>query len=392
MTSPRPLRVCLLQTLHAHDDKRMFHKLGQSLVSAGYEVVSVVPDTGDVPPEREGIHFVTIPRAEGLRRRALVLPALLRAALESRADIYVAPEPESWAVALLAKALRGGQCVFDMHEHVPTEFAKFFPRPLQAAVEWITVRGMRLFARYTDLIIRTRDSFEAPWSGLEAPRITVINTNHLQPACDRIPDSLLAAYANRPTIIHQGIFGDVRGSYQLLEAVKLLVREFPDLRCIVLGDYVYGSLDDYRRAIAEAGLSEQIHLLGKVPFEEVPAHIAVSKVGLILFQPGPLNHTLAMPHKLFDYMREARPAVAPDFAIEVAHIVREAECGILVDVTNPAAIAEAVARLLRNPDEAARLGNHGRAAVERKYNWQAEERILLGAFDSLAKQSRHAPR
>jgi glycosyltransferase involved in cell wall biosynthesis len=384
--------VCLLQTLHAHDDKRMFHKLGRSLATAGYEIVSVVPDTGDVPRERDGIHFVTIPRAEGLLLRALVLPALLRAALASRADIHVAPEPESWAVALLAKALRGGKCVFDMHEHVPTEFAKFFPGRLQSTVERITVLGMRLFARYTDLIIRTRDSFEAPWAGLAVPRITVINTNHLQPACSRIPESLSAAYANRPTIIHQGIFGDVRGSYQLLDSLKILVKEFPDLRCIVLGEYVYGSLEDYRRAIHEAGLTEHLHLLGKVPFEEVPAHIAVSRVGLILFQPGPLNHTLAMPHKLFDYMREGKPAVVPDFAVEVAHIVRETDCGILVDVTNPAAIAEAVARLLRDPNEAARLGSNGRAAVETKYNWQAEERILLEAFGALAEQPGPAPR
>lgn len=74
---PSPTRrrhVCLLQTLHAHDDKRMYHKVARSLVAAGYEVSSVVPDTGDVPEQRDGVRFVRIPRAQGLWQRALVLP------------------------------------------------------------------------------------------------------------------------------------------------------------------------------------------------------------------------------------------------------------------------------------------------------------------------------
>lgn len=376
-------RVCLVQTLHAHDDKRMFHKLARSLVQAGCEVVSLVPDTGDVPRERDGVRFVTLRRAQGLVQRALLLPSLFRAAVRARADIYIAPEPESWVVAILAGWWTGGCIVFDMHEHVQTEFSKFFPAPLRPAVEWLTVRFMRLFARATHLIILTRESFDPPWAGLRTPRVTVINTNHLQPRCEAIPGPLQARYAEHPAIIHQGIFGDVRGSYQLLDAMKLLVREFPDLRCIVLGEYVYGSVDAYWEAIARAGLVDNVELIGVVPFEQVPAHIAVSQVGLILFQPGPINHTLAMPHKLFDYMREACPVVAPGFSLEVGRIVRETECGLLVDVTRPEAIAEAIASLLRDPALAQRLGQNGRRAIETKYNWQAEERILLDALNAL---------
>jgi len=108
-------------------------------------------------------------------------------------------------------------------------------------------------------------------------------------------------------------------------------------------------------------------------------------VGLILFQPGPINHTLAMPHKLFDYMREAKPVIVPGFSLEVERIVRESECGLLVDVTIPQAIADAALKLLRDPVLATRLGANGRRAVEEKYNWQAEEKVLLEAFTRLAK-------
>jgi len=43
-----------------------------------------------------------------------------------------------------------------------------------------------------------------------------------------------------------------------------------------------------------------------------------------------------------------------------------------------------VLRLLRDPEEAARLGANGRRIVETKYNWEREEERLLGVFSSIA--------
>lgn len=379
------MKICLLNVLHEPFDKRVFQKVGRSLAGAGHEVVSICPCAGEAPAASAGIRFMAIPPAASKRDRLRSVARLVRLGRRQRADLYLAPEPESWVAALIIKALYGGKVVFDMHEHVPTEFAKFFPSAARGFMTWLTRRFMRLFARWTDLIILTRQSFENEWAGLRVPRVVVINTNHLQPPCSEIPEGLRREYADAPTIIHQGQFGEARGSYQLLDAVKIIVKEIPDLRCIVLGDYVSGSEAEYRDAVRAAGLDGCIRMIGTVPFEAVPAHIAVAKVGLILFQPGLLNHTLAMPHKLFDYMREGRPVVAPGFAVEVAHIMNESDCGMLVDVTDPKAIAEAVLKLLRDPGEAARLGANGRRMVEQKYNWREEEKRLLEAFDSLGR-------
>lgn len=378
------MKICILQTLHRHDDKRMFHKVAKSLVAAGHEVVSVVPcDDPNLPDERDGVRFRPFPEGDSLARRLRAVWTLVRMGIAEHAEVYVAPEPESWVAALIVKARGGGKVVLDMHEHIPTEFAKFFPRPLQPFMTWLTVKFMRLFARHTDLIILTRDSFEDSWTGLPTPRVTVINTNHLQPPCTEIPAAVSALVGDRPVIIHQGIFGDVRGSYQLLDAMKILTRDWPTLQCLVLGNYVYGSEAAYRAAIAEAGLQDNLVLIDAVPFEDVPAYIAVSQVGLILFQPGPRNHTLAMPHKLFDYMREGVPVVVPEFAVEVRKIVQEGNCGTLVDVTRPEEIAKAIHAYLSDPAHAREVGARGRALIETRYNWQADERRLIDAFNTL---------
>ncbi|MBP8131966.1 MAG: glycosyltransferase family 4 protein [Candidatus Hydrogenedentes bacterium] len=378
------MKICILSVLHEPRDKRVYQKIARSLRRAGHEVVYACPSDTSPPLSGDGIRFLTIPVSPSKRWRLVALARLVRLGRRERADVYLAVEPESWVAAMIVKRLSGGKVVFDMHEHVPTEFAKFCPRFLRAFMTRLTVLLMRLFARYTDHVILTRESFELEWSGLRVPRTTIINTNHLQPMCPGVPEELRARYAHRPAIIHQGLFGDVRGSYQLLQAMKILVREVPDIMCIILGGYVYGSLDDYRAAVRDAGLEDHMDILGVVPYEAVPAYIAVSRVGLILLQPGLVNHTLAMPHKLFDYMREGKPVVAPGFSVEVARIVREADAGLLVDVTRPEAIAGAVLRLLRDPEEAARLGANGRRIVETKYNWEREEERLLGVFSSIA--------
>ncbi len=377
------MKIVLLNVLHGPFDKRVFQKIGRSLADAGHEVVSICPGGAAPPAEAHGVRFRTIPAAASKRARLLSVLRLVRLGRAERAGLYLAPEPESWVAALIIKATRGGKVVFDMHEHAPTEFAKFFPGPSQGFITWLTVRFMRCFARYTDHILLTRESFEGPWKGLAVPRTVVINSNHLQPACTEIPEDLRERFGAGPMLIHQGQFGDVRGSYQLLEAMKLLVKEKPKLRCIVLGDYVFGSEAAYRAAIQDAGLEEHLLLEGAVPYDAVPAYIALADLGLILFQPGPMNHTLAMPHKLFDYMREGKPVLVPDFAIEVTRIVNEAGCGRAVDVANPEAIAGAVLDVLDHPEEAQRLGNNGRRIVEEKYNWAREEKKLLAAIHGL---------
>lgn len=376
------MKICILQVHHPPFDKRVFHKAAKSLRANGHTVVSIGPAETPIG-ERDGIQFVAIPVPRGLRHRLASVVRLVREGWRVDAEAYLAVEPESWVSALFLKAMTGRRVVFDVHEYIPTEFAKFFPPFLRGAMTWATIRAMRLMARATDHVILTKHSLDREFEGLSTPRTIVLNTNHLQPPCAAIPTALRQTYGTRPSIIHQGIFGDIRGSYQLLEALKRLRVSRPDVKCILLGQYAYGDEQAYREAIHAAGLDETIDMIAEVPFEAVPPYIAVSRIGLILFQPHGMGHTLGMPHKLFDYMREGIPVVAPDFAIEIERIVRESDCGILVDVTSPEAIANAIEHLLAHPDEARRMGENGRRAVENTYNWQRDEERLLSVFAAL---------
>ena len=377
------MKICILQVLHTPNDKRVFHKEAKTLAAAGHEVLSIVPSEETLPAVMDGVHIQTYRVGRGMKGRFVALLKLVPKAWQARADVYLCVEPETWVTGLIVKALTGRKVIFDQHEHVPSKFADKFPRGIRGLIQRLTVQGMRIMARFTDQILLTKACLDEAYTGLPTPRTIVLNTNHLRPPCASVPSELAAKYVGRPVIIHQGLFGDVRGSYQLLEAITILVGTHRDLKCILLGKYIYGDEQAYRDAIQEAGLGHVIDLYAEIPFDEVPPYIALSKVGLVLFQPGPMNHTLAMPHKMFDYMREEVPLIAPAFAVEVNSIISAADCGLLVDVSDPVALAKAIAYLLEHPEEARRLGENGRKAVETTYHWENDARKLLDVFDAV---------
>ena len=64
-------------------------------------------------------------------------------------------------------------------------------------------------------------------------------------------------------------------------------------------------------------------------------------------------------------------------------IIRETECGLLVNYYNLKEIKQAIITLRDNPELPTRLGNNDRRAFLEKYNWKAMEDRLLQIYDIL---------
>ena len=55
-----------------------------------------------------------------------------------------------------------------------------------------------------------------------------------------------------------------------------------------------------------------------------------------------------------------------------------------------AAIAEAIRWLMEHPVEAEAMGQHGRQAIEQRFNWQREEEKLLELYRRMLEQEQPA--
>jgi hypothetical protein len=134
---------------------------------------------------------------------------------------------------------------------------------------------------------------------------------------------------------------------------------------------------------------EKIRFLGWQSRNCIVSLLAEVRMGLVLFHPAP-NHIDAQPNKLFEYMSAALPVIASDFPLW-RRIIEGAGCGLLVDPLDPQAIANAIEYLLTHPSEAEAMGQRGREAVQKWYNWEPEAEKLVRFYDDLSARSNMRP-
>lgn len=373
--------VCFLSAKHPPMDKRVFDKEAVSLARAGFAVVHVAPGK-KVPAKERGVEIRTYAEPSNLLDRVLQLPRLFRIASGIDAACYHCNEVDSWLVGVALKVARRKKVVFDVHEIYPEEFAESrfppFARPAVAGAVRLAIRAM---LPLTDVVVLAKESAAPDYPGSSDKQVLVRNFVSLDAAgIDRTAERP-PAHGNRIRAVHIGGISRERGWPQLVAALQKPGLELVDV--VLLGGFVDDDRSGFDEAVRAAGLMGRFEILPWLPFREAYRKIQECDVGLVLFQPGRLNHVHALPHKLFDYMLARLPVIVPGFAVEVARIVSEAGCGILVDTSDPEDIASALRQLSSNAKERKEFGERGRAAVLEKYNWEREARALITCYKTL---------
>jgi glycosyltransferase involved in cell wall biosynthesis len=379
-----PLRICFLSALHPPYDKRVFDKEARTLAAAGFDAIHLAPGDGS---DRvvDGVRVVTFPGPQGLKQRIGQLRRLYRQAAVLDADVYHCNEVDSWAVGVALRWLRGSACVFDVHEHYPEDFVEMrFPPILHPFVKTMVRMVMWLLARGTDRVVLAKRSLEKDFR--HYPKEKAFLVQNFVPLAELPPLGQVkpVAESDRPLrLIHLGLVNRVRGWPQMLEGLARARQQ--DVELLVLGEIGGGEEDAFHETAKRLGLASRVRHKAWLPFAEAMQEVVSADVGVIMFQPGYFNHVHALPHKLFDYMGGGLPVIAPDFAVEVAHIVGESGCGLLVDSADPQAFADAIDRMASDSASRHVMGVRGRQAVENAYNWEAEGMRLVAMYKEMER-------
>jgi len=105
------------------------------------------------------------------------------------------------------------------------------------------------------------------------------------------------------------------------------------------------------------------------------------RVGLVLHHPIP-NEIDAQPIKLYEYMSAGLPIIASNFPL-LKQIIEDVGCGLTVDPLDIRAVAAAMRWMLENPADAEAMGQRGRQAVLRIYNWDVEAVKLINLYNKI---------
>lgn len=378
--------ICFLSSLHTPYDKRVYFKEALSLVKMGFRVIHLAPGEEDSTFERNGVLIKTYTGSKkNIIDRLFYIPKLLFLALGINAKCYHCNELDSWFVGIIIKIIKNKKVIFDVHEHYPSRVAEnYFPARLGPFVERTVKILFKLLSALTDGLIFAKKSVAGDFPK-KVKSINVLNYTSLDGI--RIEEKWRSNKSkNKPsniTAIHLGLINQVRGWPQLVDAMNIVNNS--RLNIHIIGTFSDGSQDDFEQQIASTGIENRFDFENWMPFEKAHISLLNADIGLVLFQPGIKNHEYAFPHKLFDYMLAGLPVIAPKFAQEIKPIIEKEDCGILVDTSKPNEISRALDFLADNPDERKRLGNNGKKAVIKKYNWENEAEKLINFYLDLLR-------
>jgi glycosyltransferase involved in cell wall biosynthesis len=165
-----------------------------------------------------------------------------------------------------------------------------------------------------------------------------------------------------------------KGHAYLLDAWPAVVGEFPDARLVLVGD---GSL---RTALETQARAREV--AGSVIFAGFRADVprlldAIDVLCLPSLYEG-------MPLTAIEASAMARPVVATavDGTPEVVH---DGVTGRLVPPADPAALARALGDVLREPEQARRMGRAGRALVLERFDLDRQVEATARVYRSLAR-------
>jgi phosphatidylinositol alpha-mannosyltransferase len=186
----------------------------------------------------------------------------------------------------------------------------------------------------------------------------------------------------RPTILFVGRYNEPRKGFKyLLKALPAVRQAVPGARLVVVGR---GKPDRYRQFLAARRIDDVI-FAGCVSQADLPRYYASCDVFC-----APSTGRESFGIVLLEAMASGRPVVASDIPGYAGVVGHERE-GLLVARKSPAALAEALTRLLDDAALRERMGDRGRTTAA-CYDWEKVSRRVLRYYKEVAVPERRLVR
>lgn len=375
------MRICMLTTRHSFLDDRIFHKEAVSLKKISSEIKIIAPCNRSRQIVN-GVEILGLPlKARG---RCRLWRRFYQEALRVKADVYHCHEPDSLLVSILVKNRLKAKLIYDSHEYHPEIFAQKFPAGFRLPAKFAAYQLEKWFCRRADYIITVCEELAEKFRGW-GNRVQLVENYAIKYSNKKGSPSVnrrdWGIRPEEPVGVFVGGMYRERGIYEMIDAIRILKTQGNRVKLLLVGPGVRGFLEKAKAYAQAKDLVEDVVFTGKVPFTEIPSYLAMADFGLVMDYPERRKlNTVAV--KVFEYMQARLPIVASDLPAN-REIIQTEQCGLLTDPLRPEKIAEVVTLLLEKQDLAQKMGQRGREAFLKKYNWDEAERRLLAVYRDL---------
>ncbi|HYT05866.1 MAG TPA: glycosyltransferase family 4 protein [Gemmatimonadales bacterium] len=164
-----------------------------------------------------------------------------------------------------------------------------------------------------------------------------------------------------------------KGVDTVIKALPAILEQAPTVRYAVAG--AGPAREPLEKLARKTGVADRVRFLGQVGERDLPALYNVASVYVGASRRAERIGVEGFGIALVEAAACGLPVVAGNSG-GIPDAVREGETGFLVPPEDPAALGEAVTRLLADAALARRVGAAGRRAVETYYNWDRVVRDL----------------
>jgi len=180
-----------------------------------------------------------------------------------------------------------------------------------------------------------------------------------------------------PVVLCIGTLHEVKGQRHLIEACRRLAARGIPFACRLAGDGP--DRERLARQVERAGLLDRVSFLGALTHDEVRDALRQADVVAVPSVPTRDGRREGIPVALMEAMACGVPVVGSRLS-GIPEVVEDAETGLLVEPGDPAALADALERLLRDRELARRLASSGRATIEREFDLRSNAARLADRF------------
>lgn len=359
----RPVVLVLIKGLGIGGAERLIVEAAGywNLSRYDYRVAYLLPWKANLVPELvdRGVPVTLVGVGNGLGPRSM--RRLRRLITDSKAAVVHAHLPTA---GLMARIVSPVPVIYTEHN-----LADSYRRPTRLANRLTYARNARVIA-VSDAVARSVAGYPGRRPVTIPNGVTVeVSRAEIDRAREQLP------LAGRRLVVHVGNIRPHKGHGTLLEAAATLRSAREDFLLVSIGGEKYpGDLERLQAEIARLGLSGIMQLLGRRP--DALAFLAAADV---VVNPSDVE---GLPLVVLEAMALGRPVVATAVG-GVPDVIVHEKTGLLVEPSDPVALAVGIERVLDDPKTAAQMGELARGAIHATHGLERMVRATEEVYDDL---------
>ncbi len=245
----------------------------------------------------------------------------------------------------------------------------------------LAIRSEKFNYRYCDRVVSVTDKLKEELVRLysiPSEKVLVINnganTDIFKPMDQKKARDRLGLDDSKKYVCFVGHLAAWQGVEFLIYSAPYILEKCSDVRFLIVGD---GVMKDKLVEIAsEIGFSDKFTFTGRVPYEDVPVYINAADVCVAPFIKDRNSNIGLSALKTYEYLACGKPIVASNIP-GVKDLIELSGGGISVPAEDPGKLANAVVKLISDPESRSTMGEQGHKYVSENHSWNGVAKKIL---------------